>query len=205
MAPVITVTTETVVDSQIPTLTHYVEMAADLMGAIDVFGAIIPKLDESETADAQQVRKNLNVPDVFCFTTINAAEQLPELETSKKLFADKNRNRLQYLEAFRPLKDKVDALSRRLKHGLRANKSALATDSLEIYRVAQALAKDTRNPALTAQVAAMKRDLAKKAATKAQRDARKAAKLNEAVEREIQKRRIQAALADQRQKEVKNA
>jgi hypothetical protein len=51
-------------------------------------------------------------------------------------------------------------------------------DALEIYAVARVKAKKSGNPT----VAAMKRDLAKKSLTKAERDERKAAKLEELVE-----------------------
>jgi hypothetical protein len=50
----------------------------------------------------------------------------------------------------------------------------------------------------------MKRDLAKKGATKAEREERKAAKLKEAVDKELSKRQVQEVLA-KREKEVKTA
>jgi hypothetical protein len=205
MEPVITVVAEPFVDPETPTLTEYQKVARDLMTALDAFANVIPKLEESEAVDAKQVRRNLNVPDVFCYTAITAAEQLEELDGVQQ-HTGRGRNRLQYLEAFRPLDDKLDVVSRRLKHGLYASKSAVAGDALEIYRVAKAKNKSSRNPALAVHVKAMKRDLAKLSITKAERAARRAARFQEAVEKELQKRRIQEALAAQRQKEeVKNA
>ena len=88
---------------------------------------------------------------------------------------------------------------------MRANKSAVAGDALEIYRIAKAKLKSKRSPALAVHVEAMKRDLAKLSMSKTERDARKAAKFQEAVEKEPERRRIQEALAAQRQKEVKSA
>jgi hypothetical protein len=124
---------------------------------------------------------------------------------SSRQYTGPGRNRLQYIQALRPLNDKLEAVSRRLIHGLRANKSAVAADALEIYRVAKAKQKSHRSPALAVHVEAMKRDLAKLSMTKTERDARKAARFEEAVEKELQKRRTQEALAAQRQKEEKNA
>ena len=175
------------------------------MDALDRFAAAIPKLEESEAADAKQVRKNLNVPNAFCYTAITATEQLPELEVARKQYAEKNRNRLQYLAAFGPVNDKLLAVSQRLTHGLRANKSAVAGDSLEIYRVTQAQVKSTRNPALVSHFEALKRDLAKRKQTKAERDQKKLAKFEAAVERAIAERAAKGLLTIHQQKEVEAA
>ena len=204
MEPLITVVTEPVVDPQTPTPTHYQEVAGQLMAALAAFASIIPKLEEAEAADAKQVRRYLNVPDVFCYTAITAAEDLPELDSAQQ-HTVQGRNRLQYIEAFRPVDQMLYVVSRRLRHGLYANKSAVAGNALEIYRVARAKKKSNRNPALAAHVEAMKRDLAKVSLTKAERDARKAAKFREAVEKELAERKIQEALAAQRQSEGKAA
>lgn len=204
MDPVITVTTQPIVDPQTPTPSHYDEVAAQLMEALDRFAAAIPKLDESAAVDAKQVRRNLNVPDAFCHTAISATEQLPELEVPRKLYAEKNRNRLQYIAAFGPVNDKLLALSQRLTHGLRANRSAVGGDSLEIYRVTRAQVKSTRNPALVSHFEALQRDLAKRKQTKAERKEREAKKLDQLVEEAIAKRAAQGLLTIH-QKEVNAA
>lgn len=204
MEQVITVVAQPFEDPETPTWTPYQQLVNELMAALDAFASIIPKLVQAETLDAKQVRRNLNVPDAFCYTAITAAEELPELGSTRQ-YTGPGRNRLQYIAALRPLNDKLEAVSRRVKHGLYANKSAVAGDALEIYRVAKAKKKSNRSPALAAHVEAMKRDLAKLSMTKAERDARKAARFEAAVEKAVQQRRIQEALAAQREKEVKNA
>ena len=205
MATVITVTTQPVEDPQVPTPSHYDDVSAQLMAALDAFAGAIPKLEESEIADAKQVRKNLNVPEAFCYTAIAAAEQLPELEVAKRQYAEKNRNRLQYIAAVSPLADKLVTVLRRLTHGLRANKSAVGGDSLEIYRLVRALLKNTRNPAVAAHSDALQRDLAKKSLTKEEREKRKAKKLNDLIEQAIAERAAQGILTIHPQKEVKAA
>ncbi len=206
MSQVITVVTQAFVDPQIPTPNEYERVAADLMAALDAFAGIIPKLEQAETIDAKHVLRNLNVPDVFCSTAISAAEELDELGGVRQ-YTGPGRNRLQYIQALRPLNDKLEAVSRRVNHALRANKSAVAGDALEIYRVAKAKLKSKRSPALAAHVEAMKRDLAKLSMTRTERNARRAARFEAAVEQALQKRRLQEALVAQQQKEeeAKNA
>ena len=201
MTPVITVTTQPIPDPKTSTPTHYQEVAANLIAALDAFVAIVPKIDEAETSDAKRVRRNLNVPDVFCHTAIAVAEQSPELE-SAKANAELNRNRLQFLEAFRVVDDKLDAVSSRLKHALFAVKSEVASQALEVYRVVRARMK--RNPALAPHAEVLKRDLGRRFKTKAEREERKARKFNEAVEQAVALR-LGVKVLTQEQKEAKAA
>ena len=203
MTPVITVTIQPVEDPLTPTPSHYDEVAAQLLTALDAFTGAVPKLEEAAIFEAKQVRRNLNVPEVFCYSAINAAEQIPELEDVRKQYAEKTRNRLQYIAAFDPLAVKLGAVLRRVLHGLRANKSAAGGDSLEIYRVLRAKLKNSKNPGLLAHAEALKIALAKKSLTKAELEERKTKKFNDAVEQEVE-RRLQARLAA-KEKEVKAA
>lgn len=164
---------------------------------------VIPKLDESESETAKSVRANLFVSDAFCADAIDAVEQIPELAAGKKLDPVQGRNHLQFLIAFRPLEHKLKAVTRRVTHGLRAVKSGLSTRSLQVYRIAQGLASDERSPGISAHVETMKRDLGRRAATKAVRDRRKAEKFEAAVQAEVEKR-VQEAIG-LRLKEVKAA
>jgi hypothetical protein len=117
------------------------------------------------------------------------------------MYAEKDRNRLQYIEAFRPLYAKLIAVANILQHGLRANRSAVGGDALEIYRVATARVKSALNPALRAFHATMKAALAKKVPTKAEREAAAKKKFDAAVEQEVQARLAKFA-AEPQQKEV---
>jgi hypothetical protein len=183
---IITVTTQPTIDPQTPTPTHYQQLAADLMSVFDQLAVIIPKLEEAEASATTQVaRSRQNVPDAFCATAINAVEQVPEVDGEKKLNTELSRNRLQFLEAFRPVDDKLTAFSRRLRHALRATKSALAADTLHAYRIFKSHASDNKSPLLQGHVDAMKRDLGRRGLTKAQRDALRAERLNQAVEAEL--------------------
>jgi hypothetical protein len=196
---VITVTTEPVIDPLTPTPTFYEQVVKDLLPVLDQVLSIVPKLDEAETATSKSVRANLFVSDAFCADAIDAVEQTSELAAANRLDPVLGRNQLQFLVAFRPVELKLTALSRRVTHALRATKSDLATRSLQVYRLAQGLASDERSPGIRAHVDAMKRDLGRRAATKAVRDQAKA----ERFEAEVEKR-VQAAV-EQRLREVKAA
>jgi hypothetical protein len=193
MSSIISVTVEPQVDPETPTTTYFDSLSAQVMGAFETIVDTLPKMEEAVFADEKQARRHLNVSDAFCVTAISGVEQVAELEGSKKLEAERSRNRLQFLEAFRPVEAKLDGVSRRLKHMLRAVKSALAGDALAIYRVARAHAQDGRSPQLSAYVAAMKRDLGRRMSTKAERDARKAARLAMEVEKAIAERELKKA------------
>lgn len=193
---VINVTTQPIVDPQTPTPTHYQELAAELMSVFDQLAVLIPKLEEAEasaTIRLGQIRQN--VSDAFCATAINALEQVPEVDGEKKLDTELSRNRLQFLEAFRPVDDKLTAFSKRLRHALRVTKSVLAADMLHAYRLFKSHASDNKSPLLHAHADAMKRDLGRRAPTKAERDAARAERLKQAVEAELLARRQQEVQA----------
>src|SRR5689334_17467416 len=185
MAPIITVTIQPPVDPDVPTLTYYMQLASELMNVFDQLNTLIPKMDESESVDGKVFRSNLNVPDAFCVTTITAVEQLPELGAGTRFTTEKNRNRLQFVEAFRPVIQKGLATLKRVERAVRAAKSLVATDALVVYRVAKSYASDRKSPLVEAHVASMKRDLNRKTTTKAERDERKAAKLELVIEQAI--------------------
>ena len=200
---VITVTTEPVIDPQTPTPSFYDQLAAELLPVVDRIMEITPKLDESETVSAKSVRSGLFASDAFCADAIDAVEQIPELAATKKLDPVLGRNQLQFLVAFRPFEHKLVATARRVTHALRAVKSDLGSRSLQVYRIAQGLASDERSPGVRAHLEAMKRDLGKRASTKAVRDQRKAEKFEAAVQAEVEKR-VEIAIA-LRLKEVQAA
>ena len=182
---VITINTEPQVDPQTHTPTHYELLAGEINTALDKIADVLPKAEEAQALDARQVRRNLNVPDAFCVTATAALAELPDVEGAQKFSVDRNRNRLQFLEAFRLVNDKLDRLSALVKRALRAEKSALGGDCLQILRVVKAFASDGRSPIAGGHVAAMQRDLKRRTQSKAERDAKREAKFNEEVERRL--------------------
>ena len=204
MAPVITLTIQPPVDPDVPTPTYYQQLAAELMNVFEQLNALIPKLEESEGVDGKVFRANLGVPEQFCLTAITAVEQLPELAGGRTFETEKNRNRLQFVEAFRPVFQKGFATLKRVERAVRAAKSMVATESLQVYRVAKGYASDNKSPLIESFAAALKRDLGRKTTPKAEREARKAKKLDDLVEKKIAQRAAQGLLTIH-SKEVKAA
>src|SRR3954467_14332732 len=101
MSEHIEVTTQAVVIPDTPPMTPYQQVAMEFMAAFEKMITVIPKLDEITAT--KLVRANLNIPDGFCGTAISAVAQVPELDSTKKFDSNLNLDRLQYLQAFRPL------------------------------------------------------------------------------------------------------
>jgi hypothetical protein len=183
---VINVTTEPAVDSQVPTITHYQQVAAEFLKALDQITATVPQIEEAETGPKIN-RGHLGVSDAFCVASVNAIEQLPQVQASKKIDPVAVRNKLQYLEAFRPIADTIAAVAKRVDYTLMFLKSAVVEDAYQIYRITKGFAGDKRSPLVQAHAATMKAALNRRGGTKQQREERKAEKLKLAVAEELAK------------------
>ena len=145
-----------------PTLTHYQQLADQFSKALDEIAAIIPKLESSHVATANFVRSHLNVPTEFLATAIAAVEQVPELQNVNKLDVVAARDTLQFIEAFRPIEDKVMAFAKSLKFTMASRKASLAADALQIYSIAKGVARDPGSAGVASIVANLKRDLGRR-------------------------------------------
>jgi len=150
------------VETPTPTITHYQQVAAEFMSALDEISQIIPKLEAIHVSTANLVRSRLNVPNEFLATVTAAVEQVAELQAINKLDVNAARDTLQFLEAFRPVRDKVDAFAKNLKYTMDSRKAKLATDSLLTYDVAKGLARDPNSATIASLVQNMKRDLGRR-------------------------------------------
>jgi len=82
---------------------------------------------------------------------------LPELQGTSKLDVTAARATLQFIEAWRPVQDEMMALANGLKFTMASRKATLASDALQVYSIAKAIARD---PGSTASlVSNLKRDL----------------------------------------------
>ena len=178
----ITVTTDPSVPVETPTVTHYQRLASELVAAIDQITAIMPQLAEVQIAVSKYTRGQLGIPERFCATAVAAVEQLPDLLGLRTLDPAAARDTLQFLDAFRTVRDRGEAFSRNVKFTFDSRKAELIRDSLQVYYLAKGLARKTRNPDLEAHIANMARDLGRKGLSKAQREERKAAKLKAAAQ-----------------------
>src|SRR5205085_9912093 len=145
-----------------PTVTHYQQLADDFSKALDEIAAIIPKLEAQHPATANFVRSHLNVPTEFLATAIAAVEQTPALQGVEKLDVTAARDTLQFIEAFRPVQDKVTAFANSLKFTMASRKASLAADALQIYSIAKGVARDPGAASVASLVSNLKRDLGRR-------------------------------------------
>ncbi|MDQ3283585.1 MAG: hypothetical protein M3Q69_19455 [Acidobacteriota bacterium] len=158
-----------------PTITHYQQLADAFMKDLDEIATTIPKLEASHASTASFVRSHLNVSNDFLATAIAAVEQTPALQGVDKLDVLAARDTLQFIEAFRPVLDKVSAFASHLKFTIASRKASLAADALQIYDIAKGVSRDPGSAAVASLVANMKRDLGRRGPAKATIAARKAA------------------------------
>lgn len=158
-----------------PTVTHYQQLAAEFTAALEEIAALIPKLEAHHVSTDKFVRSHQNVPIEFLATVIAAVEQTPELQGVKKLDVLEGRDTLQFIEAFRPVLDRVAAFARNLQYTMASRKASLAADSLQIYNIAKGIARDPNSAAVASLVANMKRDLGRRGRPKLSTLARKQA------------------------------
>jgi hypothetical protein len=158
-----------------PTVTHYQQLAAEFTAELEAIAGIIPKLEPGHISTANFVRSHQNVPIEFLGTVVAAVEQTPELQAVKKLDVNEGRDTLQFIDAFRPVLDRVVAFAKVLQNTINSRKASLAADSLQIYNIAKGLARDPNSAAVASLVANMKRDLGKRGRPKTPLALRKAA------------------------------
>src|SRR4051794_17054242 len=89
------------------TVTHNRQVADDFMKALATVSAMIPLLEASDAAEAEFVRTHQNVPIDFIKTAVAGVEQTPELQAFKELDPLVSAEKLQFIDAFRPVYDQV--------------------------------------------------------------------------------------------------
>ena len=157
-----------------PTVTHYQQLADAFMRDLDEISSSIPKLEAEHITTASFVKTHQNVPNQFLATVISAVEQTVELQGVRKLDPVAARDTLQFIEAFRPVFDKVTAFARNLQFTLKSRKATLVLDSLQIYHIAKGIARDANSAALASLVDNMQRDLGRRGRNKVPPAVRKA-------------------------------
>ncbi|HKS25118.1 MAG TPA: hypothetical protein VJZ76_20150 [Thermoanaerobaculia bacterium] len=145
-----------------PTVTHYQQLATEFCKQLDAIAAIIPNLELTHASTAKLVRSRLNVPMEFIATAVAVVDQVPELQSTNRLDVVAARDALQFIEAFRPVADKVVAFSKSLTDTIDKSQAGLAANSLQAYAIAKALARDVNSASVAAHVANMKRDLGRR-------------------------------------------
>lgn len=158
------------------TTTRYQEIAAQFMSGLDALTAILPKLEAAHGTTINAVQGHQNVSNAFLASSIATAEQTPELLAFQDFDVAAGHDVLQFIEALRPVANKVNALGRSLEFTMSSRKSALVIEALRLYDLAKSVARNPRNAALGAHVKTMKRDLNRVGPKKASALKQKAAK-----------------------------
>lgn len=141
------------------TTTRYQEIAAQFMSGLDALTAILPKLEAAHGTTIKAVQGHQNVPNAFLASSIAAVEQAPDVQAFQDFDVAAGHDVLQFIEAFRPVTNKVIALGRSLEFTMSSRKSALVVEAFRLYDLAKSVARNPRNAALGAHVQTMKRDL----------------------------------------------
>src|SRR6185436_2003023 len=142
-----------------PTITHYQQLAAQVMAALDEIAAVIPNPEVEHTSTANFVRTHQSIPIEFLATATAAVEQTVELQGVKKLDVPAAHDTLQFIAAFRPVFDKLIAFAKKLQFTMNSRHATLSVEALRIYDIAKGIARDPRSAGIVSLVANMKRDL----------------------------------------------
>jgi hypothetical protein len=146
---------------QTPTITHYQQIAANLAKAIDDMLALIPSLVEPHPSTTGFVRSHQNVPLQFIATAIAEVEANPALQGAGIFDVTEARDALQFIDAFRPMADRLNAAAKNLTFSIDTRRANASTGALQVYAVAKGVARVPQNTAVASHVGNLKRDLGK--------------------------------------------
>ncbi len=144
---------------QTPTVTHYQEVAANLNKAIDDMLALMPNFVESHPASRGVIRSQRSVSNDFIVSAIAAVEQNPEIQALHDFDVEEARDVLQFSEAFRPMKDKLNAAAVNVEFSIDLRRANVVEPALQVYAVTKGLARNPARTSAAAHAANLKRDL----------------------------------------------
>jgi hypothetical protein len=147
-------------------LTPYDEVAAQFIAAINTAIALIPAFVPKHPETVKFVKRYVTFGDELITSAISATENTPELEATKKFDVQKGRATYQFMTAFRPAIDIVDALNTNLKFTWQARKADAIADALRLFAAAKGLGHDPASANVAAHAENMKRDLRRPKGTK---------------------------------------
>jgi hypothetical protein len=152
--------------AQTPTVTHYQQIAANLAKAIDDMLALIPSFVEAHPDTTAFVRRHQNAPLQFIATAVAAVEANPELQGKGSFDATEARDALQFIDAFRPMADRLNAAAKNLTFSINSRKANAGTGALEVYAIAKRIALNPLSTTVASHVGNLKRDLGKRSGGK---------------------------------------
>jgi hypothetical protein len=142
-----------------PTITHYQDVARQFSASFITSMALIPAFEPKHESTAKFVQSHSGFPNDFIATVLSAVEADSQLQNVQKFDVVEARDTLQYLEAFRPVIDQVEAFLANLKFTCSARKARVVADGLQIYEIAKGLGRDPGSASVASHAKNMKRDL----------------------------------------------
>jgi hypothetical protein len=127
-------------------------IAADVNRLIDEIIATIPDLESPHPLNSKDARAARTVSRDFLIRLIDATEELPDLEEFGFLHPEEAREVLQFIDAFRPIADRLEVLLKTLKHTMAARKAKIAIAAMNTYMMAKRYARKRQNAALSPHV-----------------------------------------------------
>jgi hypothetical protein len=146
---------------QTPTITHYQQIAENLAKAIDDMLALIPTFMEAHPDTTRFVNRHQNVPLQFIATAVAAVEENPELRGGT-FDATEARDALQFIDAFRPMADRLHAAATNLTFSINSRKANAGNGALEVYAIAKRVARNPLSTTVSSHVGNLKRDLGRR-------------------------------------------
>jgi hypothetical protein len=142
-----------------PTITDMDRLAEQVGAAVEAISALIPRLEHPHPSTRGRIRAHRTVPREFIVTMIAAVEQVEELRAVRKFDVDDAREALQFIDAFRPIADRLATLTAALRFTMESRKARVVAAGLQTYDIARALARDEEVSDLTGYLSVLKRDL----------------------------------------------
>lgn len=95
----------------------------------------------------------------FIASMIAAVEAMPELQSVRTFDPEEARATLQFIDAFRPIADRLAALLASVNYRMASRRTKVASAAMTTYAVARGLARDPDSAPLAAHLDILRRDL----------------------------------------------
>lgn len=145
-----------------PTTTYYQQLAEEVMKAIDDLQSKVPQFETGHLSTKAFVQAHAGIPLKFLGTVVSAVEQNPELQSIQRLDVAQARDTLQFIDAFGPVLNKVNALARGIGFTINSRRATLGADALQVYDITKGLSRDPSSAVLALHAENMKRDLGRR-------------------------------------------
>jgi hypothetical protein len=141
-------------------------LATELLGVLNDFAARIPGLSSPHKSTAGRVRGQRTISKAFMRSAIFTTEQFDYLQATGTLGIDAARETLQFVDAFKPVLDKLKTLTQDLGFTIELKTADVADAALRIYGVARILSRDPAAAELGGHAAILKKHLGRKGGRK---------------------------------------